>query len=77
MFAAGAEKMVTDFKDYIVFTQMNKKFPVNICPNANAWCNEGDICDICTTDTLVPMHINICDICTTDTLSGSYAYKHL
>ena len=39
---------------------MNKKFPVNMCPNTNAWCNRGDICVISTRDTL----------------SGSHAYQH-
>lgn len=39
---------------------MNKKFPVIICPNINAWCNK---CDICV-------------ISTTDTLSGFHAYQH-
>lgn len=35
---------------------MNKKFLVNICPNANVWCNKGDICNISTTDTLSGSH---------------------
>jgi len=39
---------------------MDKKFPVIICPNTNAWCNKGDICVISTTDML----------------SGSHAYQH-